>query len=405
VTPLGRAERRFLMLFLPVAFGFGGRMALVVFNGPLARLFTDNGYLIGILLAAGPLVSALVDPAIGRFSDRTWTRFGRRLPLALVGVPLSTLVLFAIPSSPGYAALLLLFVLRALLTALAGVPLMSLIPDMTTPEKRGRAMALFMLAGGIGAIAVQISGKFYWESHFEWVYYLTGILALAAVPTLFFIREPRPDEAEREAARRRKGLSLPALGNALFRGEPVAIFLTSAALRYLGIGIVLSYTTLFAMTDLGISVGDAAMAIAAAGAVRLLLAIPSGRLADRWNRKNLLLGTTAATALLHLCTAYLVWNLSGLYAVLLVGALLGTLDMVVSGPLFMDLMPADQRGELTGINMVLQNVFRAAGAFLGGSVFAWTGGYRLSFAAAALCFAIASVLLARVRVGSGAELT
>jgi predicted MFS family arabinose efflux permease len=259
-------------------------------------------------------------------------------------------------------------------------------------------MALFMLAGGFGAIAVQVSGKFYWESHFEWVYYLTGILALAAIPTLFFIREPRPDDAERAAARRRKGLSLRVLGNALFRGEPVAVFLTSAALRYLGIGIVLSYMTLFAMTDLGISVGDAALAIAAAGAIRLLLAIPSGRVADRWNRKNLLLGTTATAALLHLCTAFLVSNLSGLYAVLFVGALLGTLDMVVSGPLFMDLMPADQRGELTGIDMVLQNVFRAGGALLGGSVFAWTGGYRLSFAAAAVCFAIAAVLLTRVRV-------
>jgi maltose/moltooligosaccharide transporter len=400
--PLGRAERTFLLLFLPVAFGFGGRMALVVFNGPLARLFTDNGYLIGLLLAVGPLVSALVNPAVGRFSDRTWTRFGRRLPLALVGVPLSTLVLFVIPSSTGYAVLLLLFALRALLTALAGVPLMSLIPDMTSPEKRGRAMALFMLVGGIGAIAVQVSGKFYWESRFEWVYYLTGILALAAIPTLFFIREPRPEDAELEGARRRKGLSLRALGGALLRGEPVAVFLASSALRYLGIGIVLSYMTLFAMTDLGISVGDTALAIAAAGAVRMLLAIPSGQLADRWNRRNLLLGTTATAAVLHLCTAYVVWNLPGLYVVLLVGAVLGTFDMVVSGPLFMDLMPANQRGELTGINMVLQNLFQAAGALLGGSIFAWTGGYRPSFAVAALCYDIAAVLLARVRVSSGA---
>jgi MFS family permease len=396
------AERSFLLLFLPVAFGFGGRMALTVFNGPLARLFTDNGYLIGLLLAVGPLVSALMNPAIGRLSDRTWTRFGRRLPFALFGVPLSTLVLFVIPSSPGYGVLLLLFLLRALLTALAGVPLMSLIPDMTSPEKRGRAMALFMLAGGLGAIAVQVSGKFYWESHFEWVYYLTGILALAAVPTLFFIRESRPEAAELEAARRRKGLSLRALGGALLRGEPVAVFLASAALRYLGIGIVLSYMTLFAMTDLGISVGDAALAIAAASAVRLLLAIPSGQLADRWNRKRLLLAATAAAAVVHLCTAYAVSNLLGLYAVLLVGAVLGTLDMVVSGPLFMDLMPADQRGELTGINMVLQNLFQAGGALLGGFVFAWTGGYRSSFAVAALCFAIAAVLLARVRASGGA---
>jgi len=399
---MGRAERRFLLLFLPVAFGFGSRLALTVFNGPLARLFTDSGYLIGLLLAVGPLVSALMNPAIGRLSDRTWTRFGRRLPFALVGVPLSTLVLFAIPSSPGYAVLLLLFLLRAALTALAGVPLMSLIPDMTSPEKRGRAMALFTLAGGLGAIAVQASGKFYWESRFEWVYYLTGILALAAIPTLFFIREPRPAEAELEAARRRKGLSLRALSQALRRGEAVAVFLASAALRYLGIGIVLNYMTLFAMTDLGISVGDAALAIAAAGAVRMLLALPAGQLADRWNRQRLLLATTATAAVLHLCTATVVASLPGLTVVLFVGALLGVLDMVVSGPLFMDLMPADQRGELTGINMVLQNLFQAAGALLGGAVFAWTSSYRSSFAAAALCFAIAAVLVARIRVAGEA---
>jgi MFS family permease len=262
-------------------------------------------------------------------------------------------------------------------------------------------MALFMLAGGLGAIAVQVSGKFYWESHFERVYYLTGILALAAVPTLFFIRESRPERTELEAARRRRGLSLLALGNALLRGEPVAVFLASVALRYLGVGIVISYMTLFAMTDLGIAVGDAALAIAAASAFRLLLAVPSGQLADRWNRKRLLLTATGAAAAVHLCTAYAVASLAGLYAVLLVGAVLGTLDMVVSGPLFMDLMPADQRGELTGINMVLQNLFQAGGALLGGFAFAWTGSYRSSFAAAALCFAIAAVLLSRVRISRG----
>ncbi len=34
-----RDERRFPLLFLPIVFGFGGRMALVAFNGPLAQLY------------------------------------------------------------------------------------------------------------------------------------------------------------------------------------------------------------------------------------------------------------------------------------------------------------------------------------------------------------------------------
>jgi maltose/moltooligosaccharide transporter len=403
-TPTVTSERRFLLLFLPIALGFGGRMALVAFNGPLARLFTDNGYLIGLLLAVGPLISALVNPALGRLSDRTWTRFGRRLPYVLVGVPLANLVLFAIPSAPSYPVLLGLFLLGALLISIGGVPLLSLIPDMVAPERRGRAMALFMVAGSIGAIAIQMSGKFLWESHFELVYYLTALLALVfVVPPLFFIRESPPRAGELEAARGRSGWSPRTALASLVRGDPIALFLASASLRYLGVGVAIAYFTLFAVTDLGVPVGDAALAIGVTGAVRIALAIPSGRLADRWSRKRLLVGTTGAAVAVHLATALAVFDLTGLYLVLLAGAVVGTLDMVVSGPLFMDLMPADRRGELTGINMVLQNVFRALGALLGGAVFAWSGGYRLSFAAVALCFAVSAVILSRVRVTAPAE--
>jgi MFS family permease len=392
------AERRFLLLFLPIAFGFGGRMALVAFNGPLVRLFTDNGYLIGLLLAVGPLTAALVNPAVGRLSDRTWTRFGRRIPFAVVGVPLSALVLFVIPSAPSVAVLLVFFLLRALLISIGGVPLLSLIPDMTAPERRGRAMSLLMIAGGIGAILIQASGKLFWESRFELVFYLTGALGLVTMLPLFGIREPRPAAHELAAARGRAGSSLRAAWSALRRGEPIALFLASASLRQLSVGIVLTYLTLFAVTDLGVPVGDAALAIAITGGARLLLAIPAGRLADAWSRKKLLLGTILAASLVHLATASVVRDLPGLYAVLLAGAVVGTLDMIVSGPLFMDLMPPDRRGELTGINMVLQNVLRAGGALLGGAIFAWTGGYRFAYAAAALCLLASAALLARVEV-------
>ena len=151
------------------------------------------------------------------------------------------------------------------------------------------------------------------------------------------------------------------------------------------------------MTDLGVPVGDAALAIGITGAVRIALAIPAGRLADRWSRKRLLVAATGVAAVVHLATALAVFDLFGLYLALLAGAVVGTLDLIVSGPLFMDLMPADRRGELTGINMVLQNVFRALGALLGGAIFAWSGGYRLIFAAAALFSLVSALILSRVR--------
>ncbi len=392
-----RAEQRFTLLFVPVALGFGARMALVTFDGPLVRRFTESGYLIGVVLAMGPLISTFANPLFGRLSDRTSTRFGRRVPYALVGVSLSTLMFFAIPLAPTYAALAVLFALRALFVSIGSGPLISLVPDLIAAPRRGRAMALFMLAGGIGAIAIQAAGKAFWEKNFALVFYAAGLTSLVfAVPPLLFIREPAQAAPDVAAARARGARSLSVIGQALVRGEPIALFLVSASLRYLGAGMLVSYFTLFAATDLGISVGDASLAVAVGGLLRLLLALPAGRLADTYDRKRLLLLATVGGGLVHLLTGACVRTLWHLYLAVGASTIAGVLEMTAGGPLFMDLLPADRRGELIGLNMVLTNIFHGAGALFGGAVFAWTAGYRGIYPVAALCFAISALALARL---------
>ena len=388
-----RAERRFTLLFAPVAFGFGARMALVAFDGPLVRRFTESGYLIGLVLAIGPLVATVATPWFGRVSDR-WRR---RIPFALAGVSLSSLVFFAIPLAPTYVVLLGLFALRALFVSVGSGPIMSLIPDLVPPERRGRAMALFMLAGGVGAVAIQATGKAFWDTNFALVFHTAGLASLLfAVPPLFFIREPARTKSEAEGTRAASVLSLAVLHGAVARRGPVALFLASASLRYLGTGMLINYFTLFAATDLGISVGDASLAVAVAGVLRLALALPAGRLADVHDRKRLLLLTTVAGAAVHLVTGLWVQRLWHLYVVLAAGTVTSILEMTAGGPLLMDLVPARRRGELLGLNVVLTNLFHSVGALLGGAVFAWTAGYRAIFPIAALCFVGSAVILARL---------
>lgn len=393
---LSPGERRFARLFFPVCLGFGGRMALVAFNGPLARIFTQNGYLIGLLLAMSPLVATFAHPTFGRLSDRTWTRFGRRTPYGLVGVPLTALVLFAIPSAPDYTSLLALFLLHALFASICSVPLLSLVPDVVDPRSRGRVMSLAMIGTGIGAIAIQVAGRLFWERDFAFVYYASALLLLvAAVPPLFWLREPSVGADESPPSQGRPLDALKGLPAILAFERPVALFLASAALRYLGTGLVLTYVTLFAVADLDIQVGDAALAIAASGLLRLALALPIGRLVDVRDRRKLLLLATWSTALVHLGTGIFVDALWQLYAVLALAGAAGVLEMAAGGPLFMDLMPDERRGEFTGVNLVLQNILRAVGALAGGALFAWTGSYRGVFPIAAICFALSALVLAR----------
>ena len=83
--------------FLGIQFGLGLQTANV------SRIFQTKGAEvdeIAILWIAAPLTGLIVQPIIGYFSDRTWTRLGRRRPYFLVGAVLASLGLFIMPNSP-----------------------------------------------------------------------------------------------------------------------------------------------------------------------------------------------------------------------------------------------------------------------------------------------------------------
>jgi maltose/moltooligosaccharide transporter len=69
---------------------------------------------IPILWLAAPLTGLIVQPIVGYYSDRTWTRLGRRRPYFLVGAILASLALIAMPNSPSlWMAAGLLWILDA----------------------------------------------------------------------------------------------------------------------------------------------------------------------------------------------------------------------------------------------------------------------------------------------------
>ena len=49
---------------------------------------------------AAPVTGLVVQPIIGYFSDKTWTKLGRRRPYFLVGAVLASIALCIMPNSP-----------------------------------------------------------------------------------------------------------------------------------------------------------------------------------------------------------------------------------------------------------------------------------------------------------------
>src|SRR6478735_8954522 len=82
--------------FLGIQFGFALQ------NANVSRIFQTLGAdleQIPMLWVAAPLTGLIVQPIIGHYSDRTWTRLGRRRPYFLAGAVLTSLALLGMPHS------------------------------------------------------------------------------------------------------------------------------------------------------------------------------------------------------------------------------------------------------------------------------------------------------------------
>src|SRR5512133_3208964 len=93
-----------------MSFGFlGVQIGYSLQNGNTSRILSALGanveHLSYFWLAA-PLAGLLVQPLIGLFSDRTWTRLGRRIPYIIGGSILATLAMLFMPNSESFAYIL-----------------------------------------------------------------------------------------------------------------------------------------------------------------------------------------------------------------------------------------------------------------------------------------------------------
>jgi len=113
---------------------------------------------VGVLFTVGGLVSALDDIIVGWPSDRTRSRWGRRIPYIVIGAPLWSIffiLIFVPPASAGHAVTAVYFFLVFQALSLAGSlvvgPYEALLPEMaSTSEGRVGIQAIKVYLGVAG---------------------------------------------------------------------------------------------------------------------------------------------------------------------------------------------------------------------------------------------------------------
>jgi len=139
--------------FLGIQFGFALQ------NANVSRIFQTLGAeveQIPILWIAAPLTGLIVQPIVGYYSDRTWTKLGRRRPYFLFGALAATIALFFMPNSSAlWIAAGLLWILDASINV-AMEPFRAYVGDQLPTEQRpsGYAMQSFFI--GVGSVIASL---------------------------------------------------------------------------------------------------------------------------------------------------------------------------------------------------------------------------------------------------------
>ena len=202
-----------------LSFGFFGvQIAYALQSSQVSRIFSTIGadpHDLSYFWILPPLMGLIVQPIVGVASDRTWNRFGRRLPYLLVGALVAIIVMCFLPNSGslglGVSAAIMfgLIMLMFLDTSinLAMQPFKMLVGDFVNEKQKGLAYSIqsFLCNAGsvVGYVAPIVLALFLSNTApagevpqtVTWAFYIgAAILLLCVIYTFAKVKELPPHE-------------------------------------------------------------------------------------------------------------------------------------------------------------------------------------------------------------------
>ena len=147
-----------------LSFGFFGvQIAYALQSGNISRIFRTLGadpHSLSFFWILPPLMGILVQPIVGTLSDKTWTRFGRRIPYLFVGALVAVAVMCLLPNAGSLhltVSAALIFGLIALMLLdtsinMAMQPFKMLVGDMVNEEQKAKAYSIQSFLCNAGSV-------------------------------------------------------------------------------------------------------------------------------------------------------------------------------------------------------------------------------------------------------------
>lgn len=245
--------------------------------------FLQSTALIGFMMTLDNYCALFLQPWIGNRSDKTVSRFGRRMPYLLIGMPLAALFMILIPLHTNFITLVLFMVLMNLAMSLYRSPTIALMPDITPEAQRTKANGIINFMGGVGAIIAFGGGSMLYKANPSFPFVAAAAITLVSLLILFrFIKEKRDSITWAAADTERVKL----LGEL---DRTTVLLLAAIFFWFVSYQGVEALFTLYGKHHMGLEESASAFSLTFFSLFFVLFAIPSGWLGNRLGKKTMIL--------------------------------------------------------------------------------------------------------------------
>lgn len=364
--------------------------------------FISSATLIGFIMTFDNYFALIIQPTVGNYSDRINTRFGRRMPFIMIGMPLAAIFLALIPNYKGLVTLIIFLLLMNLSMSLFRAPVVSLMPDITPEKDRSMANSIINFMGGIGAVAATLVGSILWNKSNKYPFYMTAVLMILSLIVLYiFIKEKR-DVINYEKCNDDNKLNLIQDIKVLLKNKDAFFLLLAICSWFIAYQGVQSIFTVYAKNYIGVSESSAAMTLTFFSISFLLFAIPSGILGTKiGKRKSILIGIIGMVVVFTLLS--LTKDIMVIRILFIIGGIFWAAININSYPFIADMAPKGSIGTYTGFYYFFSSVAAIVSPPLVGA-FMDLISFRVLFIYSAVFYFIAFLFILRIKnAGKGTE--
>lgn len=248
--------------------------------------FIKSSTLIGAIMTLDNILAIFLIPFISTLSDNTQTKFGRRMPFIIIGLPISAILFMVLPStSSNFWLFMAVLTIINIAMAIYRGPTVALMPDMTPSEYRSEANGIINFMGGLASVVVLIGGAYMYKINASLPFWATGLIMFFSLFMLLkFIKEPKIGE---KSTKEKIKISSSVKEMILNKDKKTINVLFAILCWFIGYQGMEAMFSRYAVNFLGVGDGsESSLIIGCYALAFLIFAIPAGYIGKKIGKKR-----------------------------------------------------------------------------------------------------------------------